>query len=151
MAGQQRRLAHASKRDSTSMKTISLLGAIFLPSTYLASLFSTTFFDFLPNNRFQVGPSSSGSGDDSGDDSSGLKDVEVSKALWLFFVITVPVTLIIVFSWVYWDRRREKLYHEQDEGLEEGILALENQIMMSMRKRTMSKQRTWNMGPKNNG
>lgn len=46
MAGEQRRLAHASKRDSTAMKTISLLGAVFLPGTFLASVFSMTFFDF---------------------------------------------------------------------------------------------------------
>lgn len=46
MAGQQRRLAHGSKRDGDSMKTLSLLGAIFLPATYLASVFSMTFFNF---------------------------------------------------------------------------------------------------------
>jgi hypothetical protein len=46
MAAQQRRLAHASKRDSTAMKTLSLLGAIFLPGTFLASVFSMTFFNF---------------------------------------------------------------------------------------------------------
>lgn len=46
MAGDQRRLAYASKRDSTSMKTISLLGSIFLPATLLASIFSMTFFNF---------------------------------------------------------------------------------------------------------
>ena len=46
MAGEQRRLAHASKRDSTAMKTISLLGAVFLPGTLVSSIFSMTFFDF---------------------------------------------------------------------------------------------------------
>lgn len=46
MAGAQRRLAHSSKRDSNSMKTLSLLGAIFLPATGLASIFSMTFFNF---------------------------------------------------------------------------------------------------------
>lgn len=44
MAADQRRLAHAGKRDSTQMKTISLLGAIFLPATLLASVFSMVFF-----------------------------------------------------------------------------------------------------------
>lgn len=36
MAGDQRKLAHGSKRDSYAMKTISLLGAVFLPGAYLA-------------------------------------------------------------------------------------------------------------------
>ncbi|CRK12188.1 hypothetical protein BN1708_017142, partial [Verticillium longisporum] len=72
MAGEQRRLAHASKRDSTAMKTISLLGAIFLPGTFLASVFSMTFFDF----------------------GAGAETV-VSTQLWVYFVITVPVTAAI--------------------------------------------------------
>lgn len=46
IAGEQRRIAHASKRDSTAMKSISLMGALFLPGTYLASVFSMTFFNF---------------------------------------------------------------------------------------------------------
>ncbi|KAF5130063.1 hypothetical protein E5D57_006398 [Metarhizium anisopliae] len=46
IAGEQRRIAHASKRDSTAMKTISLMGTLFLPGTYLASVFSMTFFNF---------------------------------------------------------------------------------------------------------
>jgi hypothetical protein len=36
MAEEQRILAHASKRDSSRMKTISLLGVLFLPGAYLA-------------------------------------------------------------------------------------------------------------------
>jgi hypothetical protein len=36
MAGEQRKLAHASKRDSAAQKTIALLGTIFLPGAYLA-------------------------------------------------------------------------------------------------------------------
>lgn len=46
IAKAQRRIAQASKRDGTAMKTISLMGALFLPGTYLASVFSMTFFNF---------------------------------------------------------------------------------------------------------
>ncbi|KAK0716018.1 hypothetical protein B0H67DRAFT_582215 [Lasiosphaeris hirsuta] len=46
VASQQRRLAHYSMRDSSSMKTLSLLGAAFLPGTFLAAIFSMTFFNF---------------------------------------------------------------------------------------------------------
>lgn len=46
IASQQRRVAHATKRDGTAMKTLSLLGAVFLPGTFMASIFSMTFFDF---------------------------------------------------------------------------------------------------------
>ncbi len=36
MASEQRKLAQASKRDATTMKSLSLLGTVFLPGTFLA-------------------------------------------------------------------------------------------------------------------
>ncbi len=44
MLTDQRRMAQASKKDNNAMKRLSILGAIFLPSTFLASLFSMVFF-----------------------------------------------------------------------------------------------------------
>jgi hypothetical protein len=141
MAGEQRRLAHASRRDSTSMKILSLLGAIFLPATYLASIFSMSFFDFIPdNNGSDSSSSSSSSGGGSGDWSP------VSPLLWIYFVITIPLTLLIVVCWRWWDRRREARYAQEDADIEVGIEKMEEQIMATMRKKTMSKARTWDLG-----
>ena len=135
MAGEQRRLAHASRRDSASMKVLSLLGAIFLPATYLASIFGMTFFDFVPDSS----------------DSSSLGEGNsnwspVSPLLWVYFVITIPLTLAIVVSWRWWDRRREAQYALEDRDIEVGIEKMEAQIMATMRKKTMSKSRTWGTG-----
>lgn len=41
-----REIADASRRDGISMKTLAMLGATFLPGTFLSSLFSMSFFDF---------------------------------------------------------------------------------------------------------
>ncbi|KAF6815673.1 hypothetical protein CPLU01_02682 [Colletotrichum plurivorum] len=120
MAGEQRRLAHASKRDSTAMKTISLLGAVFLPGTFLASVFSMTFFNF-----------------------ENGADPVISKSLWVYFAITVPLTIIIVVGWIWFDRRREGQFAIEDADLEENIVNMEAEIMAMMRKRTMSKANTW--------
>ncbi|KAK1598711.1 uncharacterized protein LY79DRAFT_252917 [Colletotrichum navitas] len=120
MAGEQRRLAHASKRDSTAMKTISLLGAVFLPGTFLASVFSMTFFDF-------------------GKDA----DPVISKDLWVYFAITIPLTIAIVVGWILFDRRREGKFASEDADLEKNIEHMEADIMAMMRKRTMSKANTW--------
>ncbi|KZL83830.1 hypothetical protein CI238_09876 [Colletotrichum incanum] len=120
MAGEQRRLAHASKRDSTAMKTISLLGAVFLPGTFLASVFSMTFFDF-------------GNG----------ADPVISKELWVYFAITIPLTIVIVGGWILFDRRREGKFASEDADLEKNIEHMEADIMAMMRKRTMSKANTW--------
>ncbi|AEO69344.1 uncharacterized protein THITE_2119638 [Thermothielavioides terrestris NRRL 8126] len=135
MAGEQRRLAHAAKRDSTSMKILSLLGAIFLPATYLASIFSMSFFNF--NNNNNNGNSNS--------NSSGNNQI-VSPLLWIYFAITAPLTLLVVVAWRWWDNRRERRHAAEDADLEAGIDRMEAQIMATMRKRTMSKVRTWDVG-----
>ncbi|EMR64237.1 hypothetical protein MGN70_010665 [Eutypa lata] len=134
MAAQQRRLAHASKRDSTAMKTLSLLGAVFLPGTFLSSVFSMTFFDF------NVGPEYGPDVDTSGE------GAQVSEYLWIYFVVTIPLTLLIVGSWWFLDRRRERQYALEDEDIERGIERLETDILAVMRKKTMSKASTWNSG-----
>ncbi|KAI6091125.1 hypothetical protein F4821DRAFT_255409 [Hypoxylon rubiginosum] len=137
IASQQRRLAHATKRDGTAMKTLSLLGAVFLPGTFMASVFSMTFFDF------NVGPNN---GDPS--DSSG-EGAQVSNQLWLYFVVTIPLTLIIVLAWYFIDRRREKKYMEEDVEIEKGIDTMEKDILAIMRKKTINKATTWNSGGAN--
>ncbi|KAI1365175.1 hypothetical protein F5Y08DRAFT_187796 [Xylaria arbuscula] len=125
MAAHQRRLAHANKRDTDAMKTISLLGAIFLPGTLLSSIFSMTFFNFnVPENT------------------------EVSQELWIYFAVTIPLTLLIVGMWWFLDRRREKAYAKEDDDIEKGIQTMETEILAVMRKKTMSKAATWGSGSK---
>lgn len=119
MAGEQRKLAHASKRDSAAMKTISLLGAVFLPGAYLASVFSMTFFNFQ-----NEGP-------------------KVSNQFWIYWVVTIPVTVVIVGMWYIWEKKRERRYDREDLDLEKGSEDMEKNIMATMRKRTMSKASTW--------
>lgn len=119
MAGEQRKLAHAAKRDSAAMKTISLLGAIFFPGAYLASVFSMTFFNF------QNGESA------------------VSNQFWIYWAVTIPITAVIVAVWYVWEKRREARYDKEDTDLEKGSEDMEKNIMATMRKRTMSKASTW--------
>ncbi|OAA73871.1 Mg2+ transporter protein, CorA-like/Zinc transport protein ZntB [Cordyceps fumosorosea ARSEF 2679] len=121
IAGEQRRIAHASKRDSTAMKTISLLGTLFLPGTFLASVFSMTFFNFQSN-----------------------ADPVISDKLWVYFLLTIPITAAIVGIWIWYDKRKEAQYARDDEDLEKDITKMEHDIMMNLRKRTMSKNHTWN-------
>ncbi|KAL2257826.1 hypothetical protein VTK26DRAFT_9120 [Humicola hyalothermophila] len=161
MAGEQRRLAHAAKRDSTSMKVLSLLGAIFLPATYLASIFSMAFFDFIPDDGGAGGSSSSSSSSPSDSNNSNNNNDNaaaaaaaaaaeatwspVSPLLWIYFAITIPLTLMVVVLWRWWDRRREERYAAEDADIEAGIERMEAQIMATMRKRTLSKVRTWDV------
>ncbi|KAK8863010.1 hypothetical protein PGQ11_009245 [Apiospora arundinis] len=47
-------IAHASKKDSSQMRYISFLGMVFLPGTFLATLFSMSFFNWIPDESPQV-------------------------------------------------------------------------------------------------
>lgn len=120
------------------MKTLSLLGAIFLPATYLASVFSMTFFNFQDQDN----------NNNNNNNSGNEKEPVVSKDLWIYFVITIPLTLMIVLFWRWWDRRRERRYEREDADIEAGIEKMEQVIMENMRKRTMNKARTWGTDPR---
>jgi hypothetical protein len=102
------------------MKSISLLGALFLPGTYLASVFSMDFFNFEPSDRV------------------------IASELWIYFVITVPVTAAIVVGWMMYDRRRESKYTLEDQDLEKNIEQMGHEFMATMRKRTLGKANTFN-------
>jgi hypothetical protein len=146
MAGEQRKLAHASKRDSGAQKTIALLGAVFLPGAYLASVFSMTFFNFQNANG---GGSSNGLSGSSADNSTSTSSQDnsnppvVSSQFWIYWVVTIPMTIVIVMIWYVWEKRREKRYQVEDNELEKGVETMELQIQSAMRKRTMSKVTTW--------
>lgn len=127
MAGEQRKLAHASTRDSAAMKVISLLGAVFFPGAYIASIFSMTFFNFQDDNN-------------NGNNNSGP---EVSGRFWIYWVVTIPVTMLIVAIWYVWEKKRDARYDKEDRDLEKGSEDMEREIMAMMRKRTMSKHSTW--------
>ncbi|KAK5998023.1 hypothetical protein PT974_00393 [Cladobotryum mycophilum] len=64
--------------DNTIMKSITLLTMIFLPSTFVTSLFSTTFFAFQDN------------------------EWQFSNKFWIYWVIVIPLTLVVVLFWKWW-------------------------------------------------
>jgi hypothetical protein len=102
-----------------------------------------TFFNF---QNAQGGGSSSSSlpGDNSTSTDSSNPPV-VSPQFWLYWAISLPLTLAIVMIWWIWERQREKRYEQEDTELEKGVETMEIQIQSAMRKRTMSKVATWDM------
>ncbi|KAF3073740.1 hypothetical protein CFAM422_004489 [Trichoderma lentiforme] len=122
IASDSKKLAHATERESKSMKGISLLGTIFLPGTFLASIFSTTFFDF-------------GNGTDAA--------AVVSPKFWVYWVFTIPFTLVVVGLYLLWERRRLREYMREDAELERDMETMERNILNSLRKRTQAKTVTW--------
>ncbi|KAK5629299.1 hypothetical protein RRF57_005014 [Xylaria bambusicola] len=121
IAAQQHRLADASKRDSTSMKTLTFLGSLFLPGTFISSVFSMSFFDF----------------------SRDLKE-STSSSVWLYFVLMIPLTMFFVGVWWRFDQVRcKKVDEEEEPGDEMNMQALEYHIIQELQKRTGARL-SWN-------
>lgn len=87
-------IALSTMRDSTAMKTIAVLTTLFLPGTYVATLFSTTMFNWNP-------PSSGSSTTPDSPDSTPT----VSPYIWVYWVISIPLTLLVMLLWLFWSRR----------------------------------------------
>ncbi|KAH8787527.1 hypothetical protein F5882DRAFT_402883 [Hyaloscypha sp. PMI_1271] len=88
-------LTKATLKDSNAMKNIAVLTTIFLPGTYMASLFSTTMFNF--------------------SDSTGL---QISSHFWIYWVITIPLT-IIAFGGLQALIKYREMNEETDVGVKE--------------------------------
>ncbi|KAF7551381.1 hypothetical protein G7Z17_g5063 [Cylindrodendrum hubeiense] len=101
MAGEQRRISHASKRDGTAMKTLSFVGALFLPGTFLATVFGTSFFNF----ESDADP--------------------VSAHLWIYFVVTIPVTILVIIFWIWYETKHRR----EDVDLEKEIQNMSKNAM----------------------
>ncbi|KXL50075.1 hypothetical protein M433DRAFT_158347 [Acidomyces richmondensis BFW] len=81
-----RKLAEFTRRDSTDMRVISAVTLIFLPATFAATLFSTTFFDFAPRDPDSV----------------------VSDWIWLYWAVALGLTLVVLAGWVITSRMLSK-------------------------------------------
>lgn len=77
------KIASATRRDGNQMRLIALLTMVFLPGTFLASLFSMTFFNWDASEGEQI----------------------VSPYVWIYSVAVVPITAVVVGLWYYLTKR----------------------------------------------
>ncbi|KAI1258791.1 hypothetical protein F5Y18DRAFT_433922 [Xylariaceae sp. FL1019] len=78
-------IAIESKKDSSHMRYIALLGMIFLPGTFFATLFSMTFFNWIPQDSNQI----------------------VSPWIAIYFALTILATTFTVYQFQSWAAKRE--------------------------------------------
>lgn len=90
------RMAVASSRDSSSMKALAVITAVFLPGEFMSSLFGMGIFDWQSD-----GSSSSANGSGSSS-SGGDDDPVVGYDFWVYWAITVPLTILILVLWRAW-------------------------------------------------
>ncbi|KAJ5696703.1 hypothetical protein N7536_007115 [Penicillium majusculum] len=82
-------IAIDGKRDSIAMRTISILGIVYLPATFVATLFSMDMFSW---------PGTSNK-------SNETASLVASPSIWIYWVVAVPLTVITILIWVVWARR----------------------------------------------
>ncbi|KAL4911171.1 hypothetical protein BDW74DRAFT_172635 [Aspergillus multicolor] len=79
-------IAIDGKRDSIAMRTISILGIIYLPGTFVATLFSVEMFDWGVNG-------------------GGLR---LSSSIWVYWAVAVPLTVLTFSIWALWSKRENR-------------------------------------------
>ncbi|KAF2493022.1 hypothetical protein BU16DRAFT_564315 [Lophium mytilinum] len=94
------RISRLTKEDSKSMIALSVLAMLFLPGTFVAGIFSMAFFT-----------------------SPTAQDFGASKWIWLYFAVTVPLTVGSFLAWSIWKRRgmdgeRSIKTRDLEDGLE---------------------------------
>ncbi|CAO1604220.1 hypothetical protein XANCAGTX0491_007784 [Xanthoria calcicola] len=83
----QARIGEEARKKTASMKAIAVVTMIFLPSTFVATFFSMSFFHFDP-------PITSGSG-----------NLSVSHAFWMYWAVSIPLSLLTFLVWRLWEER----------------------------------------------
>jgi hypothetical protein len=86
MAEDSRNIAILTRKDSTDMRIIAVVTLLFLPGTFMATLFSADFFNFLPENSDQI----------------------VSKWIWLYFTLAGAATFIVFGAWYLSSKKQAK-------------------------------------------
>jgi hypothetical protein len=81
IARASRAIAVESKRDSSSMKTIAAVTMLFLPGTFVASLFATPMFQW-----------------------STTTGLQVQSHIWIYWATAIPLTLVTIGFWWVWLR-----------------------------------------------
>ncbi|KAI1264416.1 hypothetical protein F5Y18DRAFT_428042 [Xylariaceae sp. FL1019] len=76
-AGVSRDIGQAAKEDSSTMKTLTFIGVLFLPATFISAIFSTSFFKFGDNGEWSV-----------------------SDKFWVYWATAVPITTVTILLWV---------------------------------------------------
>lgn len=71
------------------MKALALIGVLYLPGTFISGIFGMSFFNYNPPNN------------------NGSADWMMSDKFWIYWAITIPVTIFTVMLWAMLDETVE--------------------------------------------
>ncbi|TEA21336.1 hypothetical protein C8034_v007790 [Colletotrichum sidae] len=95
------RMAVASSRDSSSMKALAVITAIFLPGEFLGTLFGMSMFDWQASGEDAAAEGFSAP--DPGTSTNPKDPIPVlSHLFWVYWATVIPLTVGILFAWRAW-------------------------------------------------
>lgn len=89
-----KRLTQQATRDTKAMKIIALVSAIFLPATFMATLFGSNFFVY----------------------SQDQNKLTVASNFWVYIVFTAGFSGMVITAWILWKQSRAKRREADDLG-----------------------------------
>lgn len=87
----QVRIGEDAKREASAMKAIAVVTMTFLPATFVSTLFGMSFFSFEPSSD------------------ADASSFVVSRDYWIFWALSVPLTIATLALWLLWSRGRARL------------------------------------------
>lgn len=84
-------MAVASTRDSSSMKALAVITAIFLPGEYIGTLFGVSMFNWQKGTAADPAASE--------DAPKNLPSPTIMPSFWIYWAFTIPLTLVILSAW----------------------------------------------------
>ncbi|KAJ0164124.1 hypothetical protein CTA2_1690 [Colletotrichum tanaceti] len=99
------RMAVASSRDSSSMKALAVITAIFLPGEFLGTLFGMSMFDWQASGEDAAGDNATGavSNPEPGTSTNPKDPIPVlSHLFWVYWATVIPLTVGILVAWRAW-------------------------------------------------
>ncbi|KXT08452.1 hypothetical protein AC579_5617 [Pseudocercospora musae] len=116
----QQKIATLSRRDSNATRTISILGLVFLPGTFISAIFSMSFFNYQqPSNH---SPAS----------------WAMSEKFWIYWVVAIPVTLITIGVWWYWQQQQQETpNHNNNNNVDESPASKKKNFSLPLRSHTV--------------
>ncbi|PIG79176.1 hypothetical protein AARAC_008529, partial [Aspergillus arachidicola] len=79
-------MAKSAMVDNTMMKTVAIVSLVYLPGTFVSGIFGMNFFNFDTNE-------------------SGTMMWSLPNNFWLYWLVTIPLTLTTMAVWLLWFNR----------------------------------------------
>lgn len=89
------------------MKALAVITALFLPGTYIATLFSMSMFNW----QGLISASSTSTAD--GNSSSTSQHGIVMPYIWIYCVVSAILTAIVILGWRLWWVKQDREFHRQ--------------------------------------